>query len=103
MRLFICVLLLIVTLAFPLAREVNSAPATSPVEQYLIQGKFKEGEAAMNAKLQKNPNDDNARFGLGVLQLMGGAEKLMQSLYRYGLQQNGITQFFSYFAFACAK
>lgn len=94
MRLFICVVLLIVTLAFPLAHEVNSAPATSPVEQYLIQAKFKEGEAAMNAKLQKNPNDDNARFGLGVLQLMGGAERLMQSLYRYGLQQNGITQFF---------
>jgi hypothetical protein len=94
MRLFVCIFLLIVTLAFPLAREVNSAPPISPVEQYLIQAKFKEGQAAMNAKLQKNPNDDNARFGLGVLQLMGGTERLMQSLYRYGLQQNGITQFF---------
>jgi hypothetical protein len=94
MRLFVCIFLLIVTLAFPLAREVNSAPPISLVEQYLIQGKFKDGEVAMNAKLQKNPNDDNARFGLGVLQLMGGTERLMQSLYRYGLQQNGITQFF---------
>lgn len=94
MRVLVCVFLLIVTLAFPLAHEVSSAPPTSPIEQYLIQGKFKEGQAAMNARLQKNPNDDNARFGLGVLELMGGAERLMQSLYRYGLQQNGITQFF---------
>lgn len=67
MRVLICVLLLIITLAFPLAHEVNAAPPTSPVKQYLIQAKFKEGEAAMSAKLQQNLNDDNARFGLGVL------------------------------------
>jgi hypothetical protein len=66
MRVLVCVVLLIITLAFPLVHEVSSVHATSSrVEQYLVQAKFKEGQAAMNARLQKNPNDDNARFAWG--------------------------------------
>ena len=94
MRLFICTFLLILALAFPLAPLVKSATPTSDIEQYLINAQFQPGQEALVAKLQQNENDDNTRFALGVVQLMGAAEKLMQSLYRYGLQQNGITQFF---------
>ncbi len=95
MRLFICSLLLVLTLAFPLSSIVKSAPPpTSDVEQYLINAQFKQGETALLAKLQQNPNSDRDRFGLGVVQLMGGTERLMQSLYRYGLQQNYFTAFF---------
>ncbi|QSJ16061.1 hypothetical protein JYQ62_30520 [Nostoc sp. UHCC 0702] len=94
MRLFICTFLLILALAFPLAPLVKSATPSSDIEQYLINAQFQPGQEALVAKLQQNENDDNTRFALGVVQLMGAAEKLMQSLYRYGLQQNGITQFF---------
>ncbi len=95
-RLFICSLLLGLTLIFifPFAPPVKSATKNSSIEQYLTQAQFREGEAVLLSKLSKNPNDDNTRFGLGVVQLMGGTEKLMQSLYRYGLQQNSVTQFF---------
>jgi hypothetical protein len=98
MRLFLCSLLLVLTLSFPLAplvQSATSAPTTNTeVEKYLINGQFKQGETELLAKLQKNPNDDNTRFGLGVIQLMGGTERLTQSLYRYGLKQNYVTQFF---------
>ncbi len=94
MRLFLCSLLLLLTFAFSFAPAVKSTPPTSQIEQYLINAQFPEGKAALEAKLQQNPNDDQSRFGLGVVQLMGATEKLMQSLYTYGLQQNGITQFF---------
>ncbi|MBH8565661.1 hypothetical protein I8748_26395 [Nostoc sp. CENA67] len=94
MRLFICAFLLIIALGFPLAPLVKSATPTSDIEQYLINAQFQQGQEALVAKLQQNKNDDNMRFALGVVQLMGTAEKLMQSLYRYGLQQNVITQLF---------
>jgi hypothetical protein len=98
MRLFLCSLLLVLTLSFSLAPIVQSATPTpttnTEVEKYLINGQFKQGETELLAKLQKNPNDDNTRFGLGVIQLMGGTERLTQSLYRYGLKQNYVTQFF---------
>lgn len=94
MRLFICSFLLILALAFPLAPLVKSATPNSDIEQYLINAQFQQGQEALVAKLQQNENDDNTRFALGVVQLMGAAQKLMQSLYRYGLQQNGITQLF---------
>ncbi|MEM7578848.1 MAG: hypothetical protein AAF316_03180 [Cyanobacteria bacterium P01_A01_bin.80] len=95
-RLFICSLLVILTLIFPLTSVVKpeTRTVTSPVEEYLIKAQFQEGETALSTKLSQNPNDDNTRFGLGVIQLMGGTERLMQSLYRYGSQQNFITQLF---------
>ncbi|AFY31025.1 hypothetical protein [Calothrix sp. PCC 7507] len=94
MRLFVCLLLLLFTLAFPLAPLLKSATPNVDVEQYLINGQFQQGEAALYSQLQQNPQDDRTRFGLGVVQLMGGAERLLQSLYRYGLRQNSFTAFF---------
>lgn len=94
MRLFVCSFLLILIFVFPFAPLAKSTTTTSSIEQYLINARFQEGEAALLTKLSENPNDDNTRFGLGVVQLMGGMERLMQSLYRYGLQQNAVTQFF---------
>lgn len=93
---FIGCLLLTITLIFSFTPLVKSATKTdvASIEQYLIQAQFTEGEVALLAKLSENPNNDNARFGLGIVQLMGGTERLIQSLYRYGLQQNTVTQFF---------
>ncbi|MBW4615790.1 MAG: hypothetical protein KME21_21420 [Desmonostoc vinosum HA7617-LM4] len=94
MRFFVCSLLVILTVIFPFTSLVKSAPPTSDIEQYLINAQFQQGEKALVAKLQQNESNDNTRLGLGVVQLMGATQRLMQSLYRYGLQQNGITQFF---------
>jgi len=45
----------------------------------------------MQERLRQAPTDDQARFGLGMLQLMAGVEHLTQSLYRYGLRHNWLT------------
>src|SRR5262249_31044537 len=54
------------------------------VEAYLRQGRLAEGEAALRERLKDAPRDDQARFGLGVLQFLRGVERLGQSLHKYG-------------------
>ncbi|WP_253274551.1 hypothetical protein [Nostoc sp. PCC 7107] len=83
-----------ISLLFSFTPLVKSATPPSEIEQYLINAQFQQGEEAFLAKLQENADDDQTRFKLGVVQLMGATQKLMQSLYRYGLQQNVLTQFF---------
>lgn len=56
------------------------------VESYLVEGKMADGYAALAARLQKEPNDDQARFGLGVVQFLQGFENLGSSLCCYGLR-----------------
>lgn len=92
MQIFLCLILLLISLAFPFALHGQSA--TPEFESYLINGKFQAGETALLTKLQQTPNDDRTRFSVGILQLMDGTERLMQSLYRYGLRQNTFTSFF---------
>jgi hypothetical protein len=92
MQIFLCLILLLISLAFPFALHGQSA--TPEFESYLINGKFRAGETALLTKLQQTPNDDRTRFSVGILQLMDGTERLMQSLYRYGLRQNTFTSFF---------
>jgi len=94
MRLFVCCFLLIISLIFSFTPLVKSATSPSDIEQYLINAQFQQAEAVFLDKLQKDDNDDQTRFKLGVVQLMGATQRLMQSLYRYGLQQNFVTQFF---------
>jgi hypothetical protein len=89
MRIFLCFILVLFTLLFPFASRVQSA--TPNLESYLSNAQFRVGETAFSAQLNQSPNDDRARFSLGVLQLMDGTERLMQSLYRYGLRQNTFT------------
>ena len=38
------------------------------VEQYLHSGQLQAGEHALQAVLRQSPKDDEARFGLGLLQ-----------------------------------
>ena len=56
------------------------------VESYLLEGKLAEGNAALTARLQAKPNDDQARFGLGMVQFFQGFEHLTAGLYRHGLR-----------------
>jgi len=54
------------------------------VEKYLHSGELARGEQALEAALEAAPKDDQVRFGLGVLQLVRGVERLGQSLHHYG-------------------
>lgn len=56
------------------------------VEQYLIDGRLADGNAAMQEHLKAHPSDESARFGLGMLQFIQAIEHLSQDLFRYGLR-----------------
>ncbi len=60
------------------------AADTPLVEKYLQSGQLSEGKQALEAVLATNNGDDQARFGLAMLQLISGVERLGQSLFRYG-------------------
>jgi len=55
-------------------------------EKYLLEGKLADGERALQDRLRNDPRDDQARFGLGVVQFLQTFEHLGQGLYRYGLR-----------------
>jgi hypothetical protein len=55
-------------------------------EKYLLDGKLAEGEKALAKHLAEKPDDDEARFGLAVVQFFSGFERLGTSLYRHGLK-----------------
>ena len=57
------------------------------VEKYLLSGKLAEGEAALLQELAAHENNDQVRFGLGVLQFLQAFEGLEQDLFRYGLRE----------------
>jgi len=71
---------------------IGSQPTNAAIapllDPYLTSGKLTEGEKAFSDYLQSAPKDDKSRFGLGVIQFVRGTERLMQSLYRYGMIQS---------------
>src|SRR5437764_336766 len=63
------------------------ATADAPLaERYLLDGKLAEGAKALEGRLKAAPKDDQARFGLGVLQFLQTFEHLGGGLYKYGLR-----------------
>jgi hypothetical protein len=84
---FVSSLIIFTTIAL---QPSNAAIAPLP-DPYLTSGKLAEGEKVFSDYLQNNSQDDKARFGLGVVQFMRGTERLMQSLYRYGMVQNPLS------------
>jgi len=92
-------LVVVIVAAAMLANGVGSASAQSRTTEPLVQpyfqsGKLAEGDAALTEHLKANPGDDQARFGLGTLQFLRAVERLMQSLYTYGLRsgENELTE-----------
>jgi hypothetical protein len=78
----LCLLLTSTTLASVARGQTPVAPA---IEAMLVEGNIADARRQLEAQLESNPRDENARFALGVVQTLGGVERLMQSLYRYGL------------------
>ncbi len=67
--------------------EVSTTVKDIPlVEKYLLDGRLKEGEVALVARLKEHSSDDQARFGLGVLQFLRAVEGLGQAFTRYGVR-----------------
>ncbi|MBD2177622.1 hypothetical protein H6F42_11930 [Pseudanabaena sp. FACHB-1998] len=81
---FIAGLIMVTTISL---QPSNAAIAPLP-DPYLTSGRLAEGEKVLSEYLQTTPKDDKTRFGLGVIQFMRGTERLIQSLYRYGMVQN---------------
>lgn len=68
-------------------RKAKAVQHRAPiVERYLTAGDFSGGESYMSQYLSNYPHDDQARFGLGMLQFLRAVESLGQDLYRYGMR-----------------
>lgn len=53
-------------------------------EKQMHLGQLAQGEILLQNALTENPNDDRARFQLGILQFLRAIENLGQSLYEHG-------------------
>jgi len=80
------VLLFVSLLSVPAqGQTTKNANSESPLaEKFLHDGEFAKGESASLRALEESRDDDETRFGLGVIQVMRAVEKLGQSLYEYG-------------------
>ncbi|MCP4169974.1 MAG: hypothetical protein GY758_04275 [Fuerstiella sp.] len=76
--------LLVVAVARP-GVQATAQDAAAPVESFLVQGKLADGAAAMQKLINEDPEDQQARFSLGVVQFFQAIEGLGQDQYRYGL------------------
>src|SRR3954469_6379590 len=78
---------LVFCVALGLSLAASPAAAGAPLaEKYLLDGKLAEGAKALEGRLKEAPKDDQARFGLGVVQFLQTFEHLGGSLYKYGLR-----------------
>jgi hypothetical protein len=83
----VCPKLLFGATALALALAAAPAAAAAPLaEKYLLDGKLADGVKALQTRLKEAPDDDQARFGLGVVQFLQAFEHLGGSLYKYGLR-----------------
>ena len=67
-----------------------SAFAAEPplAERYLQEGRLAEGERSLAEALKAAPDDDQARFGLGVIQFLRAVEARVQGFHRHGLRSD---------------
>lgn len=75
-----------VALLASIATFSPAAAAPPLAEKYLLDGKLTEGAKALEARLKAEPQDDQARFGLAVVQFLQTFEHLGGGLYKYGLR-----------------
>jgi hypothetical protein len=85
--------LLILFAVCPVAVSVCAAGPSPPLaEKFLHDGKFADGESASLLALDAKPADDEARFGLGVIQFVRAVENLGKALHEYGAVSEKATQ-----------
>ena len=70
-----------------LLSAIQTVKADAPLAQkYLLEGKLTEGTKALDERLKVEPKDDQARFGLGVIQFIQTFEHVGGSFYKFGLR-----------------
>lgn len=77
-------LIAVISGSFLLSSQLASAAPLA--EEYLQTGQLSEGATALQAHLKNSPQDDEARFGLGVVQFFQSFEHLGGTVYEYGLR-----------------
>jgi len=70
----------------------SQTAAIDDVEALLMEGKLADAEAQLRAELRADASDDQSRLALGVVQTLRGVERLMQGLYRHGLDPRWQTE-----------
>jgi hypothetical protein len=63
----------------------NTFGADPPVQQFLSEGRLQDGAVAMQSLLEQNPDNQQVRFSLGVVEFLQAIEGLGRDHYRYGL------------------
>jgi hypothetical protein len=66
------------------AADVQGGDGRTSLEPSLQQGKLADAERALAGDLKSKPEDDEARFALGVVQFLRAVEGRMQAFYRHG-------------------
>jgi hypothetical protein len=77
------VLCLVVSLTAP--SDVRAGEAAGMTRDILESGNLTAGDRTLAAYVTEHPNDNEARFGLGLVRFALAIERLGQTQYRYGL------------------
>lgn len=78
---------LVISLILLTSSGAFAAPEEWPLaEKYLHAGRLVKGQQELERALAASPQDDQLRFGLGVVQFVRGVERLAQSFHDYGLK-----------------
>lgn len=85
MRRSACALLALLLVAASHFAHAAESPVPL-VDKYLYSGELARGETALEAAVLAAPDDDQLRFGLGVLQFVRAVERLGQSLHEHGVK-----------------
>jgi hypothetical protein len=83
-------LLAVVLTLLTSGQHLSAEPAgqTAPlVEVFLFKGDLTGGEKALEEAIKKSPAADDLNFQLGVLQFIRAVERLSQTIYSYGFNQ----------------
>lgn len=66
--------------------QVPAAQEKPDVQKLLYEGRLAAGEKELAAWIEAHPDDDTARFELGVIQFLRTSENLGASLFKFGLR-----------------
>jgi hypothetical protein len=75
----------LITVAVVSSASPVTADERPVVEPFLMEGQLDEGARALSQHLERNPDDQSARFTLGMVHFFQALEGLGQDQYRYGL------------------
>ena len=82
---------LAVVLGWAAARCQAGGDVSPKLGEYLRQGQLSEAEKSLNEQIAADPQHDQARFALGVVQVLSAIEHLGQEQYQYGVMSGQLS------------